>query len=250
MTKQVQVKAQFTPPRTVSDEAVAEMALDPVNAATGVIGVWSAFAYPGLNLDAVSHGLRASMAGEDHSKLSADMLIAQANALQAMFVEMARRALKQESIGHYETHLRLALRAQNQCRSTLETLAVIKNPTVVFARQANINNGGQQQVNNHCAPGSTSSAGVQEAPIRQSKLLETSDGQRMDFGAKGAASRTDPVLASVGEVDRPAVGGRQSRGRKKQLEGRDAGGATRALKGSSSATGRPRKRVGGVPHKT
>jgi hypothetical protein len=31
---------------------------------------------------------------------------------------------------------------------TLETLATIKNPPVVYARQANINNGGQQQVNN------------------------------------------------------------------------------------------------------
>jgi len=35
---------------------------------------------------------------------------------------------------------------------TLETLATIKNPPVVFARQANINNGGQQQVNNGTVP--------------------------------------------------------------------------------------------------
>jgi len=33
---------------------------------------------------------------------------------------------------------------------TLETLATIKNPPVVFARQANVNNGGQQ-VNNGAA---------------------------------------------------------------------------------------------------
>ncbi len=242
MTKQVQVKAQFTPQRTASDEAVAEMALDPVNAATGVIGVWSAFAYPGLNLDAVSHALRKSIASDDHLKLSSDMLIAQANALQAMFVEMARRALKQESTSHYETHLRLALRAQNQCRATLETLAVVKNPTVVFARQANINNGGQQQVNNHGAPGPTGNACGQKTPILQSKLLETSDGERMDSGAKGAPGRADTGMAAMGEVDRAAVSYRQSRGRQEQLEGRDAGGTTRAVKGASSATGRTRNK--------
>jgi hypothetical protein len=34
--------------------------------------------------------------------------------------------------------MRLALRAQGQCRATLETLAVMKSPPTVFARQANI----------------------------------------------------------------------------------------------------------------
>ena len=36
-----------------------------------------------------------------------------------------------------ETYMRLALKAQSQCRATLETLANIKNPPTVFARQAN-----------------------------------------------------------------------------------------------------------------
>jgi len=41
------------------------------------------------------------------------------------------------------------MKAQNQCRMTLETLAAIKKPPVVFARQANINQGnGNQQVKN------------------------------------------------------------------------------------------------------
>jgi hypothetical protein len=43
--------------------------------------------------------------------------------------------------------MRYGLRAQAQCRATLETLAAIKNPPTVFARQANIANG-PQQVNN------------------------------------------------------------------------------------------------------
>ena len=48
--------------------------------------------------------------------------------------------------------MRMAMKAQNQCRMTLETLATIKNPPVVFAKQANINNGGQQQVAARCRP--------------------------------------------------------------------------------------------------
>jgi hypothetical protein len=37
--------------------------------------------------------------------------------------------------------MRMALRAQNQCRATLQTLAAIKNPPVVFANRANIASG-------------------------------------------------------------------------------------------------------------
>jgi hypothetical protein len=43
--------------------------------------------------------------------------------------------------------MRVALKAQNQCRMTLETLATVTNPRVVYAKQANIANG-PQQVNN------------------------------------------------------------------------------------------------------
>ena len=48
----------------------------------------------------------------------------------------------------------MALRAQNQCRMTLETIATIKNPSVVFAKQANIA-AGHQQVNNGPAQAET-----------------------------------------------------------------------------------------------
>jgi hypothetical protein len=82
------------------------------------------------------------------------MLTAQAMSLNMIFTELARRSAL--NMGEYpdafERYMRLALKAQGQCRATLETLAAIKNPPVVFARQANINNGGQQQVNNGTAP--------------------------------------------------------------------------------------------------
>jgi hypothetical protein len=46
-----------------------------------------------------------------------------------------------EYVDAADTYMRLALRAQSQCRATLETLAAIKNPPVAFANQANIAHG-------------------------------------------------------------------------------------------------------------
>ncbi|MBK7025403.1 MAG: hypothetical protein IPH41_18650 [Sulfuritalea sp.] len=62
------------------------------------------------------------------------MLITQATALQSLFVRLAERGLSQEHMPNLEGFMRLALRAQSQCRATLETLAAIKNPPIV--RQA------------------------------------------------------------------------------------------------------------------
>ena len=78
------------------------------------------------------------------------MLFAQALTLQATFTALSRRAALNAGthIGATDTYLRLALRAQGQCRATLETLANIKNPRpVAFVKQANIANG-PQQINN------------------------------------------------------------------------------------------------------
>ncbi len=54
-----------------------------------------------------------------------------------MFLELARRsgANMGEYIQAAEAYMRLALKAQAQCRATLETLANTKNPPVVYVRQ-------------------------------------------------------------------------------------------------------------------
>lgn len=96
--------------------------------------------------------------------------------------------------------MRLALKAQSQCRTTLETLAVIKNPptSVAFVRQANIAHGAQQ-VNN----GSTAEAPrARELEITPNKLLETSDGKRLDVEAATQAVGANPHVEAVGKVNR------------------------------------------------
>jgi len=71
------------------------------------------------------------------------MLMNQATALQALFVRLSEKAVGERFMPNLEGFMRLALRAQSQCRATLETLAAIKNPPIVYARQANVTTGPQ-----------------------------------------------------------------------------------------------------------
>lgn len=64
---------------------------------------------------------------------------------------------------------------QSQSRASIETLAVIKNPPLVFAQQANIANG-PQQVNSGVAPRSALSTQTPApAPKPLGQLLEASN---------------------------------------------------------------------------
>jgi hypothetical protein len=85
------------------------------------------------------------------------MLMAQAHAMQAIFVELARRGARSDQANQRESLLRMAFKAQNQCRMTLETLAAVKKPPAVFAHQTNIANG-PQQINNALAQPTPSAA--------------------------------------------------------------------------------------------
>lgn len=125
------------------------------------------------------------------------MLVGQTVALNAIFGELARRAALNlgEHLPAAEIYLKLALKAQSQSRATAETLAAIKQGPVVIARQANINNGGQQQVNNGPTP-----ARAEKSKNQHNKLLaEGADGGTyLDGSSTAAAGRADPRLAPVG----------------------------------------------------
>lgn len=125
-------------------------------------------------------------------------LVAQANTLDAIFNELARRAAL--NMGEYlaatETYLRLALKAQSQCRTTLETLAAIKNPPMVFARQANIS-AGHQQINN----GVPAPPRAREIESEQTKLSGGGNELLPNTSASGLACGADPALATLGTFD-------------------------------------------------
>ena len=194
-------------PDSEKSEAMAKMALRPsVNAAAVMVSYGKPLGIAeddiAALMDRLTDDVKDVWAGD--MKRAEAMLFGQAHALQAIFMNLARRATTQDYLKHWEAYLRMALKAQNQCRMTLETLATIKNPPVVIARQANINNGGQQQVNNGTAPSGhppAHAANVQAAPTG---LLEQQHGEWMDTGAAGKAGGADPHMAPVGEVHRPA----------------------------------------------
>jgi hypothetical protein len=209
------------PPDKAKADALADLTLTPGLNAAAVVGVYVEKTFGAQDVGSLARSLTEEMkevrAGD--LKLAEAMLHGQAQALQAIFVNLARRANSQQYLKNWEAYLRIALKAQNQCRMTLETLATLKNPPVVIARQANINNGGQQQVNNaaETVPGrahfADATAHAANRENGKTGLLEASNGERLDTGTAGAAGRADPHLAPVGRVDRATDTRGQGKGR-------------------------------------
>lgn len=181
---------------------IAQIAVTPSLQAASTIKRWS-HAVGDLDITALIDELRqqaATASGGDLKRQEA-MLAIQAHTLDTLFNELARRS--QLNVGDYpdaaERYMRLALKAQSQCRTTIETLAEIKNPKpVAFVQQANIANG-PQQVNNGSPSAHASRAGKSE--IEQNKQLEQQSNEWMDGGTAAATVRTDQELVSVGAVD-------------------------------------------------
>jgi hypothetical protein len=149
-------------------------------------------------------GKAARVCGGDLAEAET-MLTAQAVALDAIFNELALRAAS--NFGQYlnaaDTYLRLALKAQSQCRTTIEALAEIKNPRpVAFVKQANIANGPQQVNNGVSSEAARAHAGKSE--ISSNKLLGVKNGEWLDTRTKSATSPVNQELASVGKIDRAA----------------------------------------------
>jgi len=132
------------------DEAIAKTLTMPEVGAAGTIR--------GLNnihdvnaLTKILSQQTADVVGGNMTRPEA-MLLSQAHTLDALFNSLVMKGLGQTHMPHYESFLRLAYKAQSQCRSTLQALSDIKNPSVVYAKQANITNGNQQINNGVPAP--------------------------------------------------------------------------------------------------
>jgi hypothetical protein len=183
-------------------ENAAWVALQPsANAAAVVEAYGTSYGEQDINALIVDLRVKFDQVSKGDLRHCEAMLVGQANALQAIFVNLARRAVSQEYLNQYATHLSLALKAQNQCRATLETLAAIKNPPVVFAKQANINQGnGNQQVNNGTpAPATHAGKNINQ----QNELLEVQHGsETVVTQTTGKAIGKDKAMAPVETVHR------------------------------------------------
>ena len=179
-------------------EGYAKAALLPSLYAGAVIQQYgnALFGKDNLDIHALDKALKESTEAIHHGDMKAveAMLYGQAVALQTMFTNLSMRAdCQQGRLDNIEALLKLAFKAQNQCRMTLETLSNVKNPPVVYARQANITSG-PQQVNN----GLTHAT---EKNITQNGLLEDSHVKRLDGRTQGKTGRPDTHMETV-EVSR------------------------------------------------
>jgi hypothetical protein len=126
----------------------------------------------------------------DLSKIE-EMYISLAVALEVMFTSLARRAKNQEKLLQYETQMRLALKAQNQSRATLQALIQLKQPSqTTFVRQANIAQG-HQQVNN-----------LAEKIITPQNELLGGDYAKLDSRTTPKAKGVNSTLEAVDKVNR------------------------------------------------
>lgn len=164
-----------------------------------------------------------------------DTLASQATSLDCIFNSLARKAAthleSKEMFEHIATNedgkkkgyphleaaeklLRMALKAQAQCAKTIETLALIKNPTsIAFVRQANI--GQAVQVNNG-VPASSTPAHVENAKERNNtnELLEVDHGgTTLDSRTTSTAIGVNQNMETVGTVN----GSKNRRGQGKKL---------------------------------
>lgn len=131
------------------------------------------------------------------------ILMAQAHTLDGLFNSLVSRSIR--NMGEYmnaaETYMRLALKAQSQCRATLETLAQIKNPPIVYAKQANISNGPQQVNNGIPAPSQ-----AEKTVFEQSKQSGGGNELLPNTRTPALEGAVNPPMEAVGKIDRAEVG--------------------------------------------
>ena len=176
----------------VSPELAAYRVLSSADSMGSMVKMWG-----GIDVPSLTDELRDQAAAVNRGELNhvEAMLMNQATALQSLYARLTERAMGQDHMPNFEGFMRMALRAQNQCRATLETLAAIKNPPVVFAKQANINQGnGNQQVNNGTSDPASRAGEIINQP---NELLEAQHGERMDTRTAGATIVKNPAMATV-----------------------------------------------------
>ena len=150
-------------------------------------------------LNELAEQVRAVTRNGDLSQGQA-MLTGQAHTLQSLHYHLLEKAFEgYTSRTDMELFLRYSLKAQSQCRQTIETQANLQKPPTVAYMQTNIAE--NIQVNN-------AQALPDQSAIAQSKLLGTEDGKRLDNAAENQTSESNTALEAVGPLNRAKVGGR------------------------------------------
>ena len=115
-------------------------------------------------------------------------LVSQSITLDAIFNDLATKSFinMQHSLKVTETYMRMALKAQAQCRCTIEALNEMKNPkSVTITKQANISE--QQIVNNGTM--NTDSSHAENNQNESNELLEVIEHEQVDTGTHEKQSK-------------------------------------------------------------
>ncbi len=159
MTKTATTKRQTPTANEPSQQAAAKAKADRFSARVATDGTCNAVVVqqylPGVNGGGDAQAL-ADIGGEQARAVGAGdlsqlerMLLSQATALQAMFIDLACRGKQQANRDALQVYTTLALKCATGSRQAITALAELRTPkTVMFAKQANLTTGPQQVVNN------------------------------------------------------------------------------------------------------
>jgi hypothetical protein len=125
-------------------------------------------------------------------------LVAQAHTLDVIFGGLARRAADEHSFPDFQAFLQLALKAQAQCRATIQTLGELKAPRQAqFVRQQNL--ALNQQVNND----SSNEPRARGAALKHTnELLKEHPIERLECGETSSPGAADTPVATLGKINR------------------------------------------------
>ncbi|UCO97516.1 hypothetical protein LF844_23100 [Metapseudomonas lalkuanensis] len=184
--------------RETTDQTIARTMTSPECLSASVLTICQNIDRSQINEMVIELKQQTAAIHADDLSRAESMLTSQAHTLDGLFAKMASKALTTSNLDVMERYMRLALKAQNQARATLQTLGELKAPKQIsFVKQANIGN--QVQVNNDSSPARTRAKKSKKAP---NELLEVEHGKRLDTRAAGAAGGAGPAMAPVGEEHR------------------------------------------------
>ena len=184
-------------------EALARTVLRPDVQASLTIAQMCNGAFADVGITELTNALEkyTKQAKDGDLERADDILVAQAHTLDALFHQLVRRSIM--NMGEYmeaaEKYMKLALRAQSQCKGTLEALAELKKPP--FIKQTNIAHG-PQQVNIHTPKNKEQLAKNQKPPNELLEKKEHEPDKRLDGGTPKEAVGVDQEMEAVGEIDR------------------------------------------------
>lgn len=131
-------------------EALAKVGLNPAANAMGTARLFAKGSFGDLSVTGMFQALLDEIDLVKTGDLSSQraMLAAQSFALNSIFTELSRRSAR--NMGEYieasERYMRLALKAQSQCRATIEALDRLANGREQTVRHVHVDNRGGQAV--------------------------------------------------------------------------------------------------------